>query len=189
YIPSNITANPGDTVSFEFVTKNHTVTQSTFAAPCSQLVNATTGAVGINSGYQPVAANATVVPSWTFQVLDTNPLWFFCLQGSHCQQGMVFSINATPNKTFEAFQAAAKNTTQSVPAPDNNGQTTVNATDVSNLTMSSTASPTSLPSGATSSGSGTSTSSTATKSNSAMRVGGSAAGLVTFLAFAIGVTI
>jgi len=187
YSPSNITAVKGDTVSFEFVTKNHTVTQSTFAAPCTQLVNATTGAVGINSGYMPVNASATMVPSWTFQVLDDTPLWFFCLQGSHCQQGMVFSINATPNKTFDAFQAAAKNTTVSVAAPDNNGTTTVNPTDISSPSSSSTASPTAVPSGATTNG--TSTSSTAAKTNGAMRVGGSAAGLVTLLAFALGVSI
>lgn len=35
YSPNNITAAIGDVLSFEFHPKNHTVTQSTFQAPCS----------------------------------------------------------------------------------------------------------------------------------------------------------
>lgn len=37
-------AEPGDTVAFKFYPKNHTVTQSTFDAPCSPLYG------GINTG-------------------------------------------------------------------------------------------------------------------------------------------
>ena len=42
--------------------KNHTVTQSSFATPCELLTNATTGAQGFDSSYVPVAANATENP-------------------------------------------------------------------------------------------------------------------------------
>jgi len=126
YSPSNITAAVGDVVSFTFYAKNHTATQSTFAAPCTQLVNSTGGntIVGISSGYMPVGANATSNPVWSFSVQDTTPLWFFCLQGNHCQQGMVFSINETPAKTFEAYQTAAKATTNSTAAPETGGAQT-----------------------------------------------------------------
>jgi plastocyanin len=49
--PSNITAQPGDTVTFEFHVKNHTVTQSSFAAPCEMLASSSTsGQVGFDSG-------------------------------------------------------------------------------------------------------------------------------------------
>jgi plastocyanin len=111
YTPSNITAQAGDTVTFEFQTKNHTVTQSTFADPCRALtLTSTSGQVGFDSGFMPVAANATTFPSYTVQVNDTSPVWVYCKQTGHCGQGMVFSVNAnesSPN-SFEAFQAKAK---------------------------------------------------------------------------------
>ena len=49
--PANITAQPGDTITFEFHQKNHTVTQSSFAAPCQELAStSTSGQVGFDSG-------------------------------------------------------------------------------------------------------------------------------------------
>ncbi|KAF7975842.1 hypothetical protein HWV62_8409 [Athelia sp. TMB] len=105
YSPSSITAEVGDTVAFQFQAKNHTVTQSTFAAPCS---NMTTPTEGIDSGFQFVAAGATQFPQWSFNVTNaTTPLWFYCRQAGHCEAGMVFAVNPTANKTFAAFQAAA----------------------------------------------------------------------------------
>jgi plastocyanin len=51
FTPSNITANPGDTITFQFQQKNHTVTQSSFASPCKPLAStSTTGQVGFDSG-------------------------------------------------------------------------------------------------------------------------------------------
>lgn len=74
FSPSSVNASVGDTVSFVFSPKNHTVTQSTFAAPCQPMSG------GVDSGFQPVAANATNVPSFTVTVNATTPLWFFCHQ-------------------------------------------------------------------------------------------------------------
>ncbi|TFK67137.1 hypothetical protein BDN72DRAFT_871394 [Pluteus cervinus] len=103
--PPSATANVGDNVIFEFRAKNHSVTQSTFANPCSIM---TTPLQGIDSGFQPVPANATAFPSWSFTVDNaTNPLWFFCAQtnpANHCQKGMVFALNPTAAKTAAAFQ-------------------------------------------------------------------------------------
>jgi plastocyanin len=110
FSPTNITAQVGDVVAFQFQGKNHSVTQSTFADPCSIQ---TTPAQGISSGFQPVAANATELPEWSFTVNNASaPLWFFCAQTnpkSHCEAGMVFSVNANPNsaKSFAVYQAAA----------------------------------------------------------------------------------
>jgi len=51
YTPSNITAQVGDTVTFQFMQKNHTATQSTFADPCRALtLTSTSGQVGFDSG-------------------------------------------------------------------------------------------------------------------------------------------
>lgn len=105
FTPETITAAVGDTVIFEFRGGNHTVTQSTFAAPCSVM---TTPKAGIDSGFVPVAAGATEFSQWSITVDNaTAPLWFYCKQGNHCQQGMVFSVNPTADKTHEAFKANA----------------------------------------------------------------------------------
>ncbi|GJJ12577.1 hypothetical protein Clacol_006820 [Clathrus columnatus] len=104
FSPSNITADMGDTINFVFMAlgKNHSATQSSFADPCVPLAD------GANSGFLPVPANASftneTAPTWSIMVNTTNPK-------SHCQAGMVFSINATPQKTFEAFLANAMNST------------------------------------------------------------------------------
>lgn len=110
--PANITAQPGDTITFEFHQKNHTVTQSTFPAPCQMLAStSTSGQVGFDSGFMPVSANATTFPTFTVQVNDSSPIWAYCRQATHCGQGMAFAVNAdetgSSGKSFEAFQASA----------------------------------------------------------------------------------
>ncbi|KIP05985.1 hypothetical protein PHLGIDRAFT_107475 [Phlebiopsis gigantea 11061_1 CR5-6] len=111
FSPSNITAQIGDTVTFQFQQKNHTVTQSTFAQPCVSLTeSSTSGQIGFDSSFMPVADNATNFPTYTIQINDTSPLWAFCRQTNHCGAGMVFSVNAPElgPTTFEAFTARAK---------------------------------------------------------------------------------
>ncbi|KAF8809073.1 Cupredoxin [Phlegmacium glaucopus] len=104
FSPNSITAAVGDTVTFQFQAKNHTATQSTFAAPCSRMAS------GVNSGFNPVSATATQLPQFTIMVNATTPMWFYCAQKnpvSHCAMGMVFAINApTSGNTFEAFQVS-----------------------------------------------------------------------------------
>ncbi|KAF7372869.1 Cupredoxin [Mycena sanguinolenta] len=105
FSPSNITANVGDTVTFQFESKNHSVTQSSFASPCTPLAG------GIDSGFQPVGINPTALPTFSFTLNNAStPLFFFSKQTGECQQGMVFSINANPDsaKSFAAFQANAE---------------------------------------------------------------------------------
>ncbi|KAI0329849.1 hypothetical protein GY45DRAFT_1324449 [Cubamyces sp. BRFM 1775] len=116
FTPSNITAQVGDTVTFHFAAKNHTATQSSFADPCSPLSEtSTSGQIGFDSGFRPVIANSSDLPSFTVKINDTAPIWVYCKQtnpASHCAAGMVFSINAVesgPNN-FAAFQAKAKAT-------------------------------------------------------------------------------
>jgi len=158
YSPPNITANAGDIVTFVFTSKNHSVTQSSFPQPCTQLTNATVtpNIVGISSGFVPVTANSSTLPTWSFSVTDTNPLWFFCLQANHCQQGMVFSINATPLKPYDQFLAAAKASSNTTANPTTNGAATdpsqqssvVNGNDTTSPSSSSTPNGTPVGSGA-----------------------------------------
>lgn len=107
FSPANITAQPGDTVTFEFRQKNHTVTASSFNEPCNGLAG------GFDSGFKPVADGVTNFPTYTLQINDTTPIWGFCKQGNHCSQGMVFAINAVEqsSKNFTAFQGLAKQST------------------------------------------------------------------------------
>ncbi|KAJ7122568.1 hypothetical protein C8R43DRAFT_1112030 [Mycena crocata] len=114
YNPSNISAAVGDTVTFEFHPKNHTVTQSSFSNPCKPLAEtSTTGQVGFKSGFMFVDPAATYFPTFQIKINDTQPIWGYCGQQGppvHCTQGMVFSINAVesgPNN-FAAFQALAR---------------------------------------------------------------------------------
>lgn len=110
FSPSNITAKVGDTITFEFLSKNHTVTASSFAAPCVPLSQTSSLETFFDSGYQPVAAGATTFPKFTIKVNDTRPIWAYCKQGNHCGAGMVFSANAdeTGARGFGAFQDLAK---------------------------------------------------------------------------------
>jgi len=107
--PEAISAQPGDQVAFHFYPKNHTVTQSSFAGPCSFKDG------GFNSGFMPVATNQTSFPTYTITVNDTQPIWVYCAQAanipaSHCGAGMVFAVNCgadgTPN-SFTNFKNAA----------------------------------------------------------------------------------
>jgi len=121
YTPSSINASVGDVVAFQFQSKNHTVTQSTFANPCTQS--------GVDSGFQAVAANATSFPEWSITVNNVSaPLWFFCRQVGHCGKGMVFAINPTAAKPFDAFQAAALATASGTSASGGASGTTPSAT-------------------------------------------------------------
>jgi len=220
YSPSNITAAQGDTVSFQFTSKNHSVTQSSFAAPCTRLPG------GVDSLFQLVPAGATQLPEWTITINNaSSPLWFFCAQtipADHCAAGMVFSINATPLKTFDAFQAAAKltGTTASGASSGAAGATSAGAASgtagavgatgaastgaavgVTGATSAgaagatgavgntagaagATGAATTTTAGGSSDGSNTSSSSTPT--NGALRTGGSAAGVLTFVGFVAG---
>src|ERR1700761_4529080 len=126
--------------------KNHTATQSTFVTPCNQMQNTTVNPpiIGISSGFLPVANGSTSCPQWKIGINDATtsvsfapffvsqnltslayrPLWFFCAQANHCQQGMVFSVNANANKTFDAYLAAAKAAGPTTLAPETNGSQT-----------------------------------------------------------------
>jgi len=124
--PPRINALPRDTVVFEFRAKNHTVTQSSFEDPCRRL-NAN-GELGFDSGFIPVAADATAFPTWNYTVKDTAPVWAYCAQlagTSHCGAGMVFAINSdeSSGRSFNAFQNVAKTlngtaASQTAPGPE-----------------------------------------------------------------------
>jgi plastocyanin len=129
FSPNRVSAAPRDTIKFIFQAKNHTVTQSSFGAPCMHLVNTTTGTVGFNSGFEPVASGTTDFPTYSITVNDTAPIWAYCAQTNHCGSGMVFAVNSdeSSGRNFAAFQSLAKTlngTTSSNSTTPTNGTTT-----------------------------------------------------------------
>ncbi|KAI0002044.1 hypothetical protein BJV77DRAFT_32081 [Russula vinacea] len=150
--PSYITAEVGDIVEFTFHPKNHSVTQSSFPAPCTPLEG------GFDTGFNPVAngTSDSALPTRQFTVNDTNPIWIHCRQAantaaSHCGKGMVFAVNPGAdgsNNSFANFKAEAL---------------AIGAQLAANATTSTSAAA---------SGTGTASSSTATKDSGATTNGG-----------------
>ncbi|KAG9200304.1 hypothetical protein B5807_07762 [Epicoccum nigrum] len=126
--PDSITAAEGDTVSFHFWPKNHSIAQAAFNSPCAPMDN------GFWSGFVPTSDTQNTA-NWTFTYEVTNaskPIWFYCTQGKHCQAGMVGVINppASGANTLAAFKNASA-------SAGNNVSPTVKAGSGGNLTQTS----------------------------------------------------
>ncbi|KAK4228576.1 hypothetical protein QBC38DRAFT_535712 [Podospora fimiseda] len=106
--PPTLTAAAGDTITYQFFARNHSVTQSSFNEPCQPLSG------GFFSGFVPTESpDVSSRTTFTITVQDaTRPIWLYCGQtnGNHCQSGMVQAINAptTGENTFQAFVEKAK---------------------------------------------------------------------------------
>ncbi|KAK3899358.1 Cupredoxin [Staphylotrichum tortipilum] len=120
YSPNKLVAQAGEFVQFQFHAGNHTVTQSTFDQPC-QPIGMHSNATGFHSGFLPAAASAAqgMIPTYTIQINNTNPLWLYCAQGKHCENGMVMVINepvsSNPNRTLEKYKTSAAQAQTLVP--------------------------------------------------------------------------
>ncbi|KAF2195992.1 Cupredoxin [Delitschia confertaspora ATCC 74209] len=141
--PSNVQAAEGDTVTFHFWPKNHSVAQATFAKPCEPMEN------GFWSGYIPTTSGVAS-DAFVYKVTNASkPIWFYCTQGKHCQNGMVGAINApATGNTIEKFAAAAKAAANNV---EPTSKAPVSGEIQSNNNSSSDASPTPSSSGSASS--------------------------------------
>ncbi|KAF8162963.1 hypothetical protein B0H34DRAFT_693568 [Crassisporium funariophilum] len=119
--PSNITAPVGTLVTFWFPSAgiSHSVTQSSFASPCTYLAASSNSSGGFDSGLQQAS-------KFTINITDTNPIWFHCKQLTHCGTlGMVGSINApSTGNTFDAFKSNAMALGSAAPTETDNGPVT-----------------------------------------------------------------
>ncbi|KAL1637958.1 hypothetical protein SLS56_000515 [Neofusicoccum ribis] len=111
FSPDDIKAEMGSFVQFQFNPMNHSVVQSTFDAPCVPMsISMPNVTNAFFSGFMPAAAatNGSKL-TYTIQVTNTKPMWFYCSQGKHCQAGMVGAINAasTGQKTLAGFKQLA----------------------------------------------------------------------------------
>ncbi|RYP07879.1 hypothetical protein DL764_002245 [Monosporascus ibericus] len=118
FSPDNIKVPVGDMIQFQFRAGNHSVVQSNFDNPCEP-IKMHTGAEGFYSGYQLVAASEEMdlIPTYTVMVQDESPMWVYCSQGQHCQNGMVMVVNentaANSSRSLEEYRNLAAE------APDN----------------------------------------------------------------------
>ena len=179
--PTTIQADVDDLIIFQFVAKTHSVTQSTFAAPCVKSPE------GIDSGVKTVTEGAASIEQWGFKVQSTDPLWFYCQVGQHCQNGMVFSVNPTAEKTHEAFLAAA----QAGGGAGNSTSPSGSAAPSGGSTPSGGAEPPAIPSAsgvppAANRPSGSASAAASEPSNGALHLAGNAAGILTMLGLMAG---
>ncbi|KAK3304710.1 Cupredoxin [Chaetomium strumarium] len=153
YSPDKLTAQPGEQIQFQFHAGNHTVTQSTFDQPC-QPVGMHSNITGFHSGFLPAAASAStgMMPTFTITINDTKPLWLYCAQGKHCENGMVMVINeptTNASRTLEKYKELAAKGTTVVPGAEGAGSGgTTGSTDGSTTTGdASSATPTTAGAG------------------------------------------
>jgi len=76
----------GDTINFIFYPGNHTVSESSFNAPCDTLAG------GFNTGFVPVKTGTIVKSFFVTHGMGTEPLAFYCGHGSLCDSENAFTI-------------------------------------------------------------------------------------------------
>lgn len=111
----------------------------------------------------PVAANNTDGPFQAAQYTVTNedPVWIFCRQANHCQQGMVFAVN--PGDQFDTFKAnALGNNAANSSASATTTASSANATSTSATGSASVTASASISTNTTVSAASTSTTASAT---------------------------
>lgn len=95
FTPNSVIANPGDVIQFQFAARNHTVTQSLPNTPCRPIEGAAGVAPGVNSGFIPFDGGASgMVGTFNVPIMSASPMFLYCAQAMHCQQGMVMTVNA-----------------------------------------------------------------------------------------------
>ncbi|KAF5376543.1 hypothetical protein D9757_008307 [Collybiopsis confluens] len=150
--PNNFSAPIGTLVTFYFPGGDipHSVTQSSFASPCTYLEANSTTQTG--PGFDSALTNAV---QFTINVTDNERIWFHCKQLLHCGMGMVGSINAPSNgsNTFDAFHSAALKIGGSEVAQNSGGPVIGGVHGVATATPAATATSSSGSSGSSGSSS------------------------------------
>ena len=68
--------------------QNHSVVMGDYANACQPVQN---NQQAFFSGFMPTAADGQL--TYTVPVRSTEPMWMYCSQGRHCQEGMVAVVN------------------------------------------------------------------------------------------------
>jgi len=133
FTPPTVQALAGEFVEFHFNSNNHSVAQSTLAAPCSPANGS------FFAGFEFNTASGPSNNSYVLAVTGTEPIYFYCPQVLlgfvHCKLGMVGIINPPSPQTQAQFKAAAVNATFAMP-------TTIMGGSIVNASTTAAASPT-----------------------------------------------
>ncbi|KAK7461685.1 hypothetical protein VKT23_008113 [Stygiomarasmius scandens] len=108
FTPTSISgAVAGDTITFTFVSRNHTATTTTFENPCPPPAGGS-GPGGFDTGFLNAVGGDQPVSVIT--LADSGTHFVSCRQaaGAHCQAGMVFAINPTADQTLDEFTQNAR---------------------------------------------------------------------------------
>jgi len=131
--PDSVTAAVGDTLEFHFFSGSggHSVVSSAFSSPCQPTTDA------FFSGY--ITGDGTGDMTFVTTVNSTDPIWFYCSLGFHCQSGMVGVVNPPSGQTVSDYAAAAQKVTAvSAPASPQGGVVTSIAPGGSSSSSSTT---------------------------------------------------
>jgi plastocyanin len=112
FSPNSTTAEKGDVLEFHFYPRNHSVAQGFYSNPCQPVQSG-----GFFSGYVPSQDGASPT-IFSVIVNDTSPIWYYCTQARHCQDGMVGVINPPQNETLEDYKKAAESFNGTTGVPD-----------------------------------------------------------------------
>jgi len=110
YNPPILRVAQGSRVHFDFLGKNHTLTESTFEKPCTKLAG-----TDIDTDFNNF--NPDDIPNlhpFDFTFASSKPRYFYCKQAngtpkSHCGKGMVFAVNVDETR-FQEFVNRAEAT-------------------------------------------------------------------------------
>ncbi|KIW04850.1 uncharacterized protein PV09_04032 [Verruconis gallopava] len=159
YSPDTITgAQVGDQLQFQFYPNNHTATMGDYNNACQPAQNSSNA---FFSGFMPTTELGKL--TFTVTVKDTNPIWIYCSQGRHCQEGMVAVVNppATGQTLADYKQRAAVAAKNVAPSSATGGQAASGASTTGATTTGA------ATAGTASTTSSTSSAAVATKSNTA----------------------
>ncbi|KAG9565700.1 hypothetical protein KCU71_g6419, partial [Aureobasidium melanogenum] len=172
FSPNSTTAAVGDTVTFHFYTRAHGVARSSYTGPCAAIDN------GFNSGFVRVASGESAT-TFTITINNTDPIWYYCPQGDHCQAGMVGVINppSSGNQNIGGFiNAASTAGSSTVPSQVYGGILAANGTSGGAVAGSSSSSASMASSSRASSSQASSMMSPSSETSSSMASSAAAAG-------------
>jgi hypothetical protein len=86
------THDVGDIINFSFYPNNHSIAQASYERPCEPMSG--TDTQPIFSGFFPVEdGDEESKQIFSITINNTDTIWLYCSQGSHCKEGQVMVIN------------------------------------------------------------------------------------------------
>ncbi|KAF4584329.1 extracellular serine-rich protein [Ophiocordyceps camponoti-floridani] len=104
YAPNFLTAEPGSTVTVQFNTGNHTVTEGFAEEACKPLQAKDPNA--LHSGHIPFSEGQKTVGTFKFSVNDTTCRYYYCATGPHCQRAQIMTINCSGDEFAKYLKKA-----------------------------------------------------------------------------------